>query len=203
MNRHKASCNTSPRFERCAIAVRFLLLFALTCLISILSVKYTEFEQNFDVFSNYLESFNCDGFFEFINNYISTSKFSFLILIISSLSALTFFCSATLHIISVFSGLTYGMCIGIGIYSSYATPLTVFVYLFYIVSFSVIFAIAASSFLNLNRYILLNQRNTPTPKPYISPIFTTLLSKTARIFLIYALLHMLFSIAMFLISANN
>ena len=33
-------------------------MFALTCLISILSVKYTEFEQNFDVFSNYLESFN-------------------------------------------------------------------------------------------------------------------------------------------------
>jgi len=194
--------NMPHRFLRCAIAFRFLLLFAFACAIGILSVQHIGIENHSDTFSKYLASFSSGGFWGFIQNCLSTAKFNLLLLLISALSVLTFFCSATLHILSVLFGGIYGICIGIIVFSFPTALLAVYIYLIETVAFAVFFSLAAESFLNLNRSILNDPKNNTTKKQHVSPLFRALFIKTAQFFAIYAMLHILYSIIMFLISTQ-
>jgi hypothetical protein len=92
---------------------RFILLFAIACAVGIFwSSAACDETREINRINDYFSSFSPVSIPHFFQNAFCTSIFDIVLLSISYIAALTFFCPAVLHTVCVFSGITYGFCIG-------------------------------------------------------------------------------------------
>lgn len=189
---------------RFVLPFRFIMLFATACAIGIFMSSTTgDGIQEFNRINDYFSSFSPISIPHFFQNVLCSSIFDIVLLSISYIAALTFFCPAVLHIVCVFSGITYGICIGKIVSLNlleikYALP-----YVLFVSAFAFLYIKTATELANINHSCLHKTRlKEESGLIYVTEEIKRFLSVILKSTLVYYFIRLLYCLSLTVINTK-
>jgi hypothetical protein len=180
--------NNVPQYSIWLYALRFLLIFSVSCAIGVLIVSNTRHVNQFNEgIRAYFSLFDLTDAFRWLGSMARASLFEVSLLMLSLLSALTYFCPAVIHGINLIAGVVYGICIeAVAECKAISDKLTL-VYALTVSCFAILLALWSSELLRLNHACIAKAPSKSSHSLiYVSPIIGNLLKSSAFAFLIFA-----------------
>ncbi len=189
----------SERLASISLSCRFLILFAVACLLGI-CIENNAYYSISHIINDYFASFYCNTPLEFLKTVCLSSSFEFFVLLAATGSALTFFCSSFLHFACIVCGSTYGICVGALTNTNIQEKrVFVWIYIFSVVAFAIIYSISASFILNTNKqFISAKRSNASFSKVFVSPIFKRYFVGCLKLIISFIVVRILYVGALFI-----
>ena len=190
---------------RIAVLFRFICLFSIACAVGVLMTSISEHSSDLsDSISSYFLSFAPISVSHFFKNLLHSSLFDLVLLAITCLSALTFFCPAVLHLSGVIGGCMYGFCIGSIVYpDKIQTPFAI-CYIGFVFAFALLYTKASAELSFINLKCLKRLRCAQNEKKlYISDEIKSFFKIVCKIASSYFAIRFLYCLLLTLINIKN
>ena len=187
---------------RIAVLFRFICLFSIACTVGVLMTSISNHNSDLsDSISSYFLSFAQISVSHFFKNLLHSSLFDLVLLSITCLSALTFFCPAVLHLSGVIGGCMYGFCIGSIVYPDKIQNSFAICYIGFVFAFALLYTKASAELSFINLKCLKRLRYAPNEKKlYISEEIKSFLIIVCKIALSYFAIRFLYCLLLTLIN---
>ena len=184
-----------------AVTIRLILIFVFASLIGALLTKNSSYAASCFDSIQYKTSIAKSNAFEFLQLSISSCIKLFLCFAISSISAMTFFCSPTIHGITVFYGVLCGIRIGVlvncGFLSSHFAPAAIWIALALVIA--ILLCLGNVYFLNIHKQFLFSRKpHYAKGKIYVSPLIKNWASNSIIMAITYFLIWTLGSMLIYI-----
>lgn len=198
---HYSNSTQFKSIYRYALPFRFVVLFAIACVIGILITSVLPLQLSYQDFaSEYFTAFSPRSFGHFFKNIAFSSLFDLSFLLAMWLSTLTFFCSAVLHFACALSGLVYGTCIGILVNHTTVHSAYEFMYVLFVSSFAILYALSATRLILINHSCLKQTRNAQNvATPFISQEIKQFVLAGAKTVCVYTIIRLIYCLLLAII----